>query len=556
LRQPDRNRKKNIFFRGFNVVYERVEKFYVRQIRRMVQRSGQMAVIGLVLIALAGWGLTRIPTGFIPTEDQGYAMLTVQLPDGSSLERTEQVMNRLARMCKEHPAVERTIAIGGLSPLDGNASLANAGIIYLMFKDWSERGKGEDLRSIYNALSARLANFQEAKTMVLVPPPIQGLGLSGGFQMQVELTDGSYDFPRLQAVADEITAQAKASPVIRMALTPLRASVPQISIDVNRTQTESLGVNVGDVYNTVQTYLGSSYVNLFTRFGHNYMVYAQADARYRQESDSLKSYYVRGQSGQMIPLSTVAGIEPTQGPSVITLYNLFPSATINGAANDAFSSGQALATMAGIANKVLPTGSMSYEWTAMSYQEKLVGSSTYFIFALAILLVYFVLAGQYESWITPAAVILAVPLALLGTVGALLALGVANNLYVQIGLVLLIALSAKNAILIVEMARESRAAGKSIIDATVEASQVRFRPILMTSFTFILGVLPLVLASGAGASARKSLGLAVATGMLASTCLAVLFVPAFYVVLQRWIERKHRDQVVSSLATTGLGPVS
>ena len=228
----------------------------------------------------------------------------------------------------------------------------------------------------------------------------------------------------------------------------------------------------------------------------------------------------------MIPLSTVARIEPTQGPSVITLYNLFPSATINGAANDAFSSGQALATMEGIANKILPAG-MSYEWTAMSYQEKLVGSSTYFIFALAILLVYFVLAGQYESWITPAAVILAVPLALLGTVGALLALGVANNLYVQIGLVLLIALSAKNAILIVEMAREGRAAGKSIIDATVEASQVRFRPILMTSFTFILGVLPLVLASGAGASARKSLGLAVATGMLASTCLAVLFVPAF-----------------------------
>jgi HAE1 family hydrophobic/amphiphilic exporter-1 len=555
LRQPDRNRRRNIFFRGFNAVYERVEKFYVRQIRRMVQRSGQMAVIALVLIALAGWGLTRVPTGFIPTEDQGYAMVTVQLPDGASLERTEQVMNRLARTCKEHPAVERAIAIGGLSPLDGNASLANAGIIYLMFKDWSKRGKGEDLRSIYNVLSARLANFQEAKTMVLVPPPIQGLGLSGGFQMQVELTDGSYDFPRLQAAADEITAQAKASPVIRMALTPLRASVPQISIDVNRTQTESMGVDVGDVYNTVQTYLGSSYVNLFTKFGHNYMVYAQADARYRLESDSLKSYYVRGQSGQMIPLSTVAGIEPTQGPSVITLYNLFPSATINGAAKDAFSSGQALATMEGIANKVLPAG-MSYEWTAMSYQEKLVGSSTYFIFALAILLVYFVLAGQYESWITPAAVILAVPLALLGTVGALLALGVANNLYVQIGLVLLIALSAKNAILIVEMAREGRAAGKSIIDATVEASQVRFRPILMTSFTFILGVLPLVLASGAGASARKSLGLAVATGMLASTCLAVLFVPAFYVVLQRWMERKRPKQAVSSLATTGLGPVS
>jgi hydrophobic/amphiphilic exporter-1 (mainly G- bacteria), HAE1 family len=549
LRHPSHNRKKNFFFRGFNSVYERLEKFYARLISRMVGRSGQMAVIGLLLVALAGWGLTRIPTGFIPTEDQGYAMLTVQLPDGASLKRTEQVMDRLAEICRENPAIERTIAIGGMSPLDNNASLANAGIIYLMLKDWSKRGKGEDLLSIYNDLSTRLAKFQDAKTMVLVPPPIQGLGLSGGFQMQVELANGTYDFAPLQAVADEIVSQAKASPMIRMALTPLRASAPQVSINVNRTRAQTLGVNVGDVNNTVQTYLGSSFVNLFTRFGHNYLVYAQADAPYRLEAENLKNYYVLGQSGQMVPLSAVASIEPVQGPSVITLYNLFPSATINGSANEKFSSGQALQTLENIANQVLPTG-MSYEWTAMSYQEKLVGSSTYFIFALAILLVYFVLAGQYESWITPGAVILAVPLALLGTAGALLALGVANNLYVQIGLVLLIALSAKNAILIVEMARERRAAGMSIVDATVEAARVRFRPILMTSFTFILGVLPLLLASGAGASARKSLGLTVATGMLTSTCLAVLFVPAFYVVLQRWAERRHSKGAVPSLAPT------
>jgi HAE1 family hydrophobic/amphiphilic exporter-1 len=267
------------------------------------------------------------------------------------------------------------------------------------------------------------------------------------------------------------------------------------------------------------------------------MVYAQADAPYRLETDNLKTYHVRNQNGDMIPLGTVAAIKETQGAAVIPLYNLVPSATINGSANDAYSSGQALATMEAIAARTLPAG-VSYEWTAMSYQEKLAGNSTWFIFALALLLVYFVLAGQYESWITPAAVLLAVPLALLGTVGALLGLGVANNLYVQIGLVLLIALSAKNAILIIEMARQGRAAGKSIVEATVEASQIRFRPILMTSFTFILGVLPLVFASGAGASARKSLGLAVASGMLASTCLAVLFVPAFYVVLQRWVERK------------------
>ena len=538
LRQPDRTRRKNIFFRGFNALYARAENFYVRQIRRVVQRSEVMVVIGLLLIGFAGWGLTRIPTSFIPTEDQGYAMVTVQLPDSASLERTESVMDKLTKICREHPAIEHTIAIGGLSPLDANASLANAGIVYLMLKDWSKRPKGEDLRSIYNGLSARLANYQDAKTMVIVPPPIQGLGLSGGFQMQLELTDGSFDLPRLQAVTEEIISQAQSSPVIRMALTPLRASVPQISINVNKTQAETLGVAVGDIYQTTQSYLGSSFVNLFARFGHNYMVYTQADAPYRLEIDSLKSYHVRSQEGEMVPLGTVAEIKSTQGASVFPLYNLFPSAAINGSANDAFSSGQALATMETLARKTLPAG-MSYEWTAMSYQEKLAGNSTWFIFALALLLVYFVLAGQYESWITPAAVILAVPLALLGTVGALLALGVANNLYVQIGLVLLIALSAKNAILIVEMAREGRAAGKSIADAIVEACQTRFRPILMTSFTFILGVLPLVFASGAGASARKSLGLAVASGMLASTCLAVLFVPAFYVVLQRWAERKN-----------------
>jgi HAE1 family hydrophobic/amphiphilic exporter-1 len=546
LRQPDRNRKKNIFFRWFNSGYDRVEKFYVRLIRRAVERSETMVLVGLGLIALAGWGLSRIPTGFIPTEDQGYAMVTVLLPDGASLERTGQVIDELTRICKEQPGVERTIAIGGISPLDSNASLANAGIIYLMFKDWSKRGKSEDLRSIYNNLSGRLANYQDARTMVLVPPPIQGLGLSGGFQMEVELVDGTYDFARLQTVAYEITAQARMSPVIRRALTPLRASVPQINVNVNRSHAESLGIAVGDVDNTVQTYLGSSFVNLFTRFGHNYMVYAQADSPFRQQTRSINDYYVRSQSGQMVPVGTVAGIEPTQGPSVITLYNLYPSATINGAANEGFSSGQALQTLEDIANKTLASG-MSYEWTAMSYQEKLVGNSVYFIFALAILLVYFVLAGQYESWITPGAVILAVPLALLGTVGALLGLGVANNIYVQIGLVLLIALSAKNAILIVEMAREGRAAGKDILDATVEASQVRFRPILMTSITFILGVLPLFLSKGAGASARKSLALAVMTGMIASTCLAVLFVPAFYVVLQRWVERKRAGRELSGV---------
>ncbi len=537
LRAADPTRRKNIFFRGFNAVYERAERFYVGVIGRMVHHSGKMVMIALVLIGLAGWGLTRVPTGFIPTEDQGYAIVTVQLPDGASLERTQAVLDDMARICRSNAAVAHTISIGGMSALDNNASLANAGMIYVMLKDWSVRGKGEDLRSVYDQLSGRFARYQDARTIVLVPPPIQGLGLSGGFQMQLEMTDGRSDFVELQRVANQITSQAVESPVIKMALCPLRASTPQLSIKVNRTQAQALNLAMGDVYNTIQTYLGSSYVNLFSRFGRNYDVYAQADAPFRLTTENLNNYYVRNQSGQMVPVGSVAGIHPTQGPSIITLYNMFPSATINGAANDGFSSGQALQTMGAIAKKTMPPG-ITYEWTAMSYQEKLVGNSTYFIFALAILLVYFVLAGQYESWITPAAVILAVPLALLGTVSALLALGVANNLYVQIGLVLLIALSAKNAILIVEMAREGRAEGKDILEAVVAASKARFRPIIMTSFTFILGVMPLLFASGAGASARKSLGLAVSTGMLASTCLAVLFVPAFYVVLQRWVEHR------------------
>lgn len=536
LRPHDPNHRKNFFFRWFNSVYEPTERFYVGVIRRMVRHSGIMVLIALLLVALAGWGLTSIPTGFIPTEDQGYMMIAVQLPDGASLERTERVMDKVVKLSQETPGVEHAIAIGGLSALDNSSSLANAGMVYLLLKDWGERARGEDLRSIYLSLSRKLAQIQEASGLVLIPPPIQGLGLSGGFQMQVELTDGSYDFVRLQESADALVAAAKAHPAIQAAFTPFRAQVPQVSVTVERSQSETLDVPVGDVFDTLQSYLGSSYVNLFTKFGHNFMVFAQADGKHRLTADDIKKFHVRSQGGQMIPLGTLADIKSTQGPALISLYNLFPTATVNGSAAAGFSSGQGLEAVQAVADKALGPG-FGYEWTAMSYQEKLVGNSTYFIFALGILLVYFVLAGQYESWITPAAVILAVPLALLGTVGAMLATGLPNNIYVQIGLVLLIALSAKNGILIVEMAREGRAAGKSILDATVEAAQVRFRPILMTSFVFILGVLPLVLASGAGASARKSLGLAVASGMIASTCLAVLFVPSFYVVLQRFVER-------------------
>ncbi len=367
--------------------------------------------------------------------------------------------------------------------------------------------------------------------------------------MQIELTDGSADFVRLQQVAEEIVSEARRHPAIRMALTPLRASVPQVAVQVNRTHAESLGVAVGDVQDTVQTYLGSSFANFFTRFGHNYMVYVQADAPFRREPGDLREYPVRSQTGAMVPLGAVADIHPTRGPAVVTLYNLRPSATINGAARDGYSSGEVLQVMEDIVQRRLPAG-MSYEWTAMSYQEKLAAGSSAWVFGLSLLLVFLVLAGQFENWLTPLAVILAVPLALVGTTGALLALGVANNLYVQIGLVLLIALSAKNSILIAGQARVLRASGRELADAAVEAARVRLRPILMTSLTCILGVLPLLAAKGAGASARKSLGLTVASGMIASTGLAVLLVPPLFVILQSLRERRSGRSEKPSIATS------
>ena len=376
-------------------------------------------------------------------------------------------MDEVARIGLKTPGVGRAVAIGtgGPSPLDGDVSLANAGIVYLMLKNWDERGKNENLEHIYQNLTKQLSTVQEARTRLLVPPPIQGLGASSGFQMQVELTDGSYEFARLQSVTDQIVRDANAAPEVQNTFTAFRASVPQLSVKVDANQAATLNVDVGSVYSALQSYMGSTYVNLFTKFGHNYMVYVQADPDFRLNADDIKRLYVRSQSGDMVPIGSLGEIKPSQGPSVISLYNLFPSATINGAPADGFSSGQALDAMESIARKHLPAG-MNFEWTALAYQENLVGSSAYFIFALAILIVYFALAGQYESWITPAAVILAVPVALLGTVIALRGIGMANNLYVQIGLVLLIALSAKNAILIVEMAREGRMAGKGILEAT------------------------------------------------------------------------------------------
>jgi HAE1 family hydrophobic/amphiphilic exporter-1 len=540
LRPPVPPARRNLFYRGFNAVYDVAERWYAKLIRRMVDVSAAMVAIALVLIGVAFWGMTRIPTAFIPIEDQGYLMVNVQLPDGASLQRTDRALEQVAKIAKDTSGVDQVITISGISVLDNNASLPSSGLAYVMLKDWSVREKagGQDLRSLFQNLDAALkSQVFDAATTIIPPPPIQGIGNSGGFTLMVQVRDGSADFVELQNVANQVVENAASQSALRTVFTSFRATTPQLFLMIDRNKAETLGVTVGQVFSALESYLGSTFVTQLNKFGQVFQVYVQAESQFRMQPDDIRNLKIKTPAGQMVPLGTVLDIRNVAGPSLISLFNLYPSATVSGLPSTGFSSGQVMALMEQIANKTLPPG-MGTEWSAMSYQEKAVGNQIYFVFGLAVLLVYFALAGQYESWLLPISVILAVPLALLGTVGALLGLGVANNLYTQIGLILLIALSSKNAILIVEYAREKRAEGMEIIEAAVEAARLRFRPILMTSFAFILGVVPLVIATGAGANARRSIGIAVFSGMLASTLLAVLFVPSFYVVVQRFEERR------------------
>jgi HAE1 family hydrophobic/amphiphilic exporter-1 len=536
LRPPVPLEQRNWFYRGFNAVYDRVERWYTRLINRLVAHSGISVIAALILIGISGYGLSRVPTGFLPIEDQGYLLAAVQLPDGASLDRTQRVMDQVSEIAGKTPGVARVLSIAGISALDNSASLANAGVVYLVLDDWSKRGAGQDLRSMVVGLNQSLSAVAEARILVLPPPPIQGIGNAAGFAMQVELRDGSSDYGKLQAVTNAIVANAQTQSSLQRVSSTFRSTVPQFNVEVDRVKTQTLHVSTDQVFSTLASYLGSTYVSQFNKFGRTFQIYAQADSQFRLRPRDIENLMVRNQQGDMIPLGTVAKITPATGPSLISLYNLYPSATVVGLPAQGFSSGQSISIMEQIASKTLPPGT-AYEWTAMSYQEKIVGNQIYYVFALAMLLVYLVLAGQYESWYAPISVILAVPLSLIGPMSVLTGLRIENNLYVQIGLILLIALSAKNAILIVGVARELRERDlKPILESAVEAARSRFRPILMTSFAFILGVLPLVLATGAGASARKSIGIAVFSGMIASTCLAVLLVPSFFVVVQRFEE--------------------
>lgn len=542
LRVPVPPEKRNFVFRGFNRVYDPMERGYAAFIGAMVRRSAIMVAAALLVSAVAVWQLTRIPTGFIPIDDQGYVLMAIELPEGAAIGRTLATLQEAEKIAREVPGVQTVIAVAGLSLLDNAANLTNAGTAWVVLKPFAERNPhpDQDLLSIYRKLSERLAGLQDGRALVLPPPPIQGIGNAGGLQMQLELLGGSFDYGKLDALTQALLKEAASDPTFRSAVTTFRANAPQVTLTVDRARAETLRVSVGDVFTTLTDFVGSSYVNQFNKYGLSLQVYVQADAPFRLRPDDLLNLHVRSLDGNMVPLGAVASLGQAVAPPLITLYNLYPSATVLAAPAEGRSTGEAIAAMERIAARVLPAD-VSFEWTAMSYQEKITGNQLYVVFALSLVLVYLCLAGQYESWILPLAVLSAVPLALVGPVVALTALGAANNLYTQIGLMLMIALSAKNGILIVEVAREQRLLhGKTLVEAAQEAARIRFRPILMTSFAFILGTLPLVLATGAGANARRSLGISVFTGMIASTLLAVVFVPSFFVVLQWLDERKQR----------------
>ena len=527
--KPRGSKRPNWFYRGFNRAFGAVTDVYIGIVGRMVKHPGLMVVLFAVIVGATAWGFVRQPTGFLPTEDQGYAVLVSILPEGASQPRSRSVAEKIAALLEKTDGLAGWVTIGGFSVLDF-ANVPNVSTTFIVYKSWNERGAGLTQDRIVSGLNRELAGIQEALAFVVVPPPIRGLGQTGGFQMMVE-DRRSLGLAELQRNTAELVQKGNANPSLRGLASTFSARSPQVYLNIDRTKAESMQVLPSSIFETLQAYLGSSFVNLFNKFNQVFQVYIQADNAYRLQAGDMRHLYVRNQNGEMVPLNALIQIRQVQGTELLTRYNLYPAASIFGAAAPGFSSGQALTLMEQLAAETLPEG-MAYDWTSTSYQEKRVGHQAYFIYALSIALVYLVLAALYESWTSPAAVVLVVPMALVGVLLAQMSRGYDNNLYTQVGLVLMIALASKNAILIVEFARDLHREGLSVTEAAVEATRRRFRPIVMTSFAFILGVVPLMVATGAGAASQQAIGTVVFGGMMASTLLAIPFVPVFYVALE------------------------
>ena len=529
--------KEFFFFVWFNKTFDATTGVYKSIIWSMVRRVSLVMLLFAALVVFTGWSFGRLPTGFLPTEDQGYCFVNIQLPDAASRQRTSQVLEKLDKVFENTPGVADWLSISGYSILSGSNG-SNLGLGVVVFEPWDERQTPEKSQDgILAHLRAEFASVEEAIVFAFVPPAIDGLGNAGGFQMQLQ-DRGGIGLAEMQAITNEMLADGNAQSGLTAMNTTFRASVPQLFADIDRTKVQTLDVPLSSVFNTLQAYLGSAYVNDFNEFGRTWQVRVQAGQQFRVNADDIAKLDVRNKNGDMVPIGTFVDVQETFGPQSIQRFNLYTTAQINGQPSPGYSSGQALALMEQMADEKLP-GSMGFAWTGMSFQEDQLSKSTdplsnpLFILAMSVILVFLVLAAQYESWTSPAAVISVVPLSAIGVIAAVTIAQADLNVYSQIGLVLLVALASKNAILIVEFASEQRREGLSIQEAAAKSAELRFRAILMTAFSSILGFMPLLVASGAGAASRVAVGLAVVGGMIAATAFSLLFVPSFFVVFQK-----------------------
>jgi HAE1 family hydrophobic/amphiphilic exporter-1 len=523
-------------FRLFNAGFAKSADGYAWGIRHLI--GARWVVMGLFAVGLVlTYGIyKRIPTTFLPVEDQGYFFAVMQLPDGASVERTEALSKQVRDILKATPGVQDVVSVNGFNFLTG-AAQSNTGVEFAVLKPWDRRGPGEDASSIVNAVRGKLLSLPGGIALSFDPPSIPGLGATGGFEFQLEDLTGRGP-EALSQVTQALLAEARKQPELNAhaLFSTFSTSTPQYDYDLDRTKAKLLGLDLPDIFQTLQIFFGSLYVNDFNQFGRTFRVTMQAEPGSRAHAGDISRLYVRNDKGGMVPLSTLGTLKPTVGPEFISHYNAYGSALINGGPAPGFSSSQAIAAMQRAAAAVLPAD-YTYEWTGITYQELKAGSVAILVFAMAMVFVFLFLAAQYESFSMPFMVILAVPLALFGAVLALWLRGMQIDVYSQVGFVMLIGLAAKNAILIVEFAKRRRQDGHSIVDSAMEAGRLRLRPILMTAFAFILGVVPLMVAHGAGAASRQSIGTTVFGGMLAATVLSLICVPVFYALIERWRER-------------------
>jgi hydrophobe/amphiphile efflux-1 (HAE1) family protein len=534
------------FFTKFNQAFEWGTRRYEGWVKRFI-RLRYLVIVGfLAMLGVTYYMFLIVPTGFIPAEDQGYFFILVKGPEGSALGRTERVANKVEDIVLSTPGVSDVLTIGGYDIVN-SVSVSNSATVIVILKPWSERKTPElSLDGIMAKVRRGTAGIAGAIVVSFNPPPIQGLSQTGGFEFELQdLRGGSLD--DLSNVASKIIQEGRNYPELLPLSTNFAVNFPQYYIDLDRTKAKTLGIPISDIFDTLQTYLGALYVNDFNKFGRIYRVFAQAEIDYRSERFNISRLYVRSNKGELVPLSALVKVQEIRGVQTIKHYNVYRAVSIQGGNAPGYSSGQALKAMENLAHKALPEG-YGYEWTGVAYQEKEAGGQAPVIFALALVFVFLFLAAQYESWILPMVIMFAVPLAILGALVAESWRGLNNDVYCQIGLVMLIGLASKNAILIVEFAKTKREEeGASIVDAALQAARLRLRPILMTALAFILGVVPLVVASGAGAASRHALGTAVFGGMIAATFLSLVLVPVLYVVMEKLRERKPRTDRVKDV---------